>query len=225
MGRTRLAAVVVATALLAAPSAGGVTGQPIERGITVTGTAFVTTVPDRAGFRFGVRTQGTTASGTLAAASAAARKVVAAIEAAGVAAADIQTDQVSLAPRFVKGRVAGYVAADAVSVTIRDLGRLAAVIDGAVRAGATEVDGPSFSRSNTGELYRSALASAVADARAKAQALATAAGASVGSVLEVREGSDTGGDVVARAAPAAGPSVEPGTLEIDATVTVTFAAA
>ena len=111
------------------------------------------------------------------------------------------------------------------TVRIRNLGRLASVIDAAVRAGATEVDGPSFSRSNEGELYRGALASALTDARLKAQAIATAAGATVGSVIEVREGSDTGGAApIAAAGAPSGPSIEPGTLEIDATVTVTFAA-
>ena len=226
MGRTSLVAVAVAAALLAAASAGGVTAQPIERGITVSGTASVQVAPDRAGFRFGVRKQGATAAGTLAAADAAARKLVAAIEAAGVAAADLQTDQVSLAPQFAKGRLSGYVAVDAVSVQIRDLGRLPGVIDGAVRAGATEVDGPSFSRSNGAELYRKALASAIADARAKAQAIAAATGTSPGAIVEVREGGDTGGFVAAPAT-GGGPSVaiEPGTLEIDATVTVTFGAA
>jgi hypothetical protein len=225
MGRTSLVAIAVVAALLAASSAGGVTAPPIERGITVSGTGSLQTVPDQAGFRFGVRTRGATAAGTLGAASAAARRVVAAIEAAGVAAADVQTDQVSLAPQFAKGRLTGYVAADAVAVQIRDLGRLPAVIDGAVRAGATEVDGPSFSRSNGAELYRKALASAIADARAKAQAIAAATGTSVGAAVEVREGGDTGGGFVAMAAAGGGPSIEPGTLEIDATVTVTFATA
>ena len=226
MGRTSLVAVAVAAALLAAASAGGVTAQPIERGITVSGTASVRVAPDRAGFRFGVRKQGATAAGTLAAADAAARKLVAAIEAAGVAAADVETDQVSLAPQFAKGRLSGYVAVDAVSVQIRDLRRLAAVIDGAVRAGATRFDGPSFSRSNSDELCRKALASAIADARAKAGAIASATGASVGPIVEVREGGGSGDSFVAApAATGGGPSIEPGTLEIDATVTVTFGAA
>jgi uncharacterized protein YggE len=225
MGRTSLVALAVTAALLAASSAGGVTAQPIERGITVSGTGSLQTVPDQASLRFGVRKQGATAAGTLGAASAAARKLVAAIEAAGVARADVQTDQVSLEPQFAKGRLTGYVAADAVAVQIRDLGRLPAVIDGAVRASATEVDGPSFSRSNGAELYRKALASAIADARAKAQAIAAATGTSVGAVVEVREGGDTGGGFVAMAAAGGGPSVEPGTLEIDASVTVTFATA
>jgi uncharacterized protein len=226
IGRTSLIAVAVVTALLAASSAGGVTAQPIERGITVSGIGSLQTVPDQASFRFGVRKQGATAGGTLGAASAAARRVVAAIEAAGVAAADVQTDQVSLAPQFAKSRLTGYVAVDGVSVQVRDLRRVAAAIDGAVRAGATEVDGPSFSRSNGAELYRRALASAIADAHAKAQALAAATGTSVGAVVEVREGSDTGGGFVATpAATGSGPEIEPGTLEIDATVTVTFATA
>jgi uncharacterized protein len=226
IGRTSLVAGAVVVALLGAPRAGGVTAQQIERGITVSGTGSIQTVPDQASFRFGVRKQGATAAGTLGAASAAARRVVAAIEAAGVAAADVQTDQVSLAPQFAKGRLTGYVAVDAVSVQVRDLKRVAAAVDGAVRAGATGVDGPSFSRSNGAELYRRALASAIADARAKAQAIAAATGTSVGSVVEVREGSDTGGGFVsAPAATGGGPEIEPGALEIDATVTVTFAAA
>jgi uncharacterized protein len=225
MGRTSIAAVAAVTALLVAPSAVGVTAQPIERGITVSGTASVRSVPDQAGFRFGVQKQGATAAGTLAMATGAARKLVAAIEAAGVAAADVQTDQVSLAPRFAPGRLSGYVAADAVSVQIRDLARLPAVIDAAVRAGATQVDGPSFSRSNSSELYRQALARAIGDARAKARAVAAAAGTSVGAVLEVREGSDSGGGFVAQPASTSEPSIEPGSLEIAAIVTVTFATA
>jgi hypothetical protein len=43
-------------------------------------------------------------------------------------------------------------------------------------------------------------------------------------VIEVREGSDTGVASPVAAGGAPGPSIEPGTLEIDATVTVTFAA-
>src|SRR2546429_7927764 len=109
MGRTSLVAVAVMTALLAASSAGGVTAQPIERGITVSGTGSVQTVPDQASFRFGVRTQGATAAGTLGAAAAAARRVLAAIEARCGAAAEVQTDQVSLAPHFAKGPPTGYV--------------------------------------------------------------------------------------------------------------------
>jgi uncharacterized protein YggE len=179
-------------------------------------------VPDRADFSFGVGAQGATAAGTLAAATAAARKVAAAVKANGVATGDVRTDQVSLGPRFSKGRVVGYAAVNSVSVRVRDLARLAAVIDAAVRVGATSVDGPAFSRSNAAELYRKTLVGAIADARAKAETIAAAAGASVGPILEVREGASGGADFSAAAVPATGGGIEPGTQEIDASVTVTF---
>jgi uncharacterized protein YggE len=226
MDRRLLAAVVVATSLAVAPAGAAGPAAAIERGITVSGTASVTVVPDRADFAFGVRKQGAGAAATLAAARTAAAALVAALEASGVAAEDIRTDQLALAPRFSKGRVVGYAAVSSVSVRIRDLGRIAAVLDAAVRAGATSVDGPSFSRSNAAELYRQTLARALDDARAKAQTIAAAAGSSVGPILEVREGASSGTDFGAVAAPvSAGGGVEPGSQEIDASVTVTFAAA
>ena len=222
MGRRTLAVFALAAALVAAPAGAAGPQATIERGITVSGTAAVQVVPDRADFSFGVRTQGATAGGTLAAATDAARKLVAAMKANGVDTADIRTDQVSLGPRFSKGRLVGYAAVDSVSVRVRDLGRLAAVIDAAVRAGATSVDGPTFSRSNAAELYRKTLVGAIADARAKAETIAAATGASVGPILEVREGASTGADFSTAAAPVATGGIEPGTQEIDASVTVTF---
>jgi uncharacterized protein YggE len=229
MSRLTLPLAVLVAALLAGAaepqSAKGLAADVIEHGITVSGTATVTTTPDQADFFFGVRKQGATAAGTLAATNAAAEQLVAAIKSAGVAAADIRTQQVSLAPRFAKGRLAGYEGANAVSVRIRDLSRIAAVLDGAVGAGATEVDGPGFSRSDAGSIYRKALGTAIADARAKAQTIAAAVGVLVGPALQVKEGSDTGTVPAPAAAPSSGPSVEPGTQEIDATVTVTYAVA
>jgi uncharacterized protein YggE len=226
MGRTKLAGAAIAVALLAAPAGAAGPQAAIERGITVSGTASTKAVPDVADFRFGVSKRGATAVATLAAANQAAGQVVAALKANGIAAADIQTDQVSLAPRFVKGKLNGYFAANAVSVHVRNLASLATVIDGAVRAGATEVEGPSFSRSNASELYRKLLASAMADARAKANSIAATAGVSVGNVVEVREGSSTGGESFGKVDTAAAPSasVEPGSQDIVASVTVTFSA-
>ena len=85
MGRPTLAGLGLAVALVAAPAGAAGPQAAIERGITVSGTASVQVVPDRADFSFGVRAQGATAAGTLAAATAAARKVAAAVKANGVA--------------------------------------------------------------------------------------------------------------------------------------------
>ncbi len=196
-----------------------------SRSITTSGSGTVTAVPDRAQFSFGVQAQARTASAALEAADAQLRRVVAALRAAGLAAADLQTEQISLSPRITEegGQIEGYVAISSVSARIRDLGRAGDVVDAAVGAGANQVSGPMLMRSDEQQLYRNALRAAYADARVKAQALADAAGVTLGEATAVVE---AGGGAIPfaagdRAAEAA--LVEPGTQEIRATVTVTFA--
>jgi uncharacterized protein len=199
-----------------------------QSAITVTGTGTVETVPDEASFSFGVLTKGRTASAALAANSAEARRVIAAIVAAGIDRKDVRTDAVSLSPRTNENgeTILGYTAQNSVSVTLRNLDKAGAVIDAAVGAGANDVQGPNLVKSNQDRLYRDALKVAVADARAKAQVLATAAGRSAGRAMTIVESGATPPPVFAKAEAAmadSGPPIEPGTQEIQATVTVTFA--
>jgi len=228
-----ISALILAAGLLAAAALAGV-GRPepavsaapdAEQGITVIGTGVVTSVPDRADFSFGVTSEGRTAAAALAANAAEMRRVIAAIRAAGVAADDVQTQQISLSPRYTdEGEsIVGYTASNTVSARIRDLGRAGAVIDAAVEAGANQVFGPSLTRSDSNELYRTALRAAYANARAKAQALAAAAGITLGRAVDMVE---SGGPMPMPAAESArltDTPIEPGTQEIQATVTVTFA--
>lgn len=220
---------VVALAGAARPeSASGLAAQLRADGITVNGSAAVRAVPDRADFSFGVQSTGRTASAALDANSLEMRKVIATLRDAGVAAADIQTQQVALSPRLSDNgeTILGYIAQNTVTARLRDLDRAGAVIDAAVAAGANQVYGPSLSRSNEAELYRTALRSSVADARTKAQAIAAAAGVTLGAVVGVTE---TGGAPVPiegkGAATADAAPIEPGTQDILASVTVTFAVA
>ncbi len=201
-------------------------GQEAEgpaRSITTNGSGSVTTVPDRARFSFGVQAQARTASQALATADAQLRRVVAALREAGVAAADLQTEQISLSPRTSEDgvEIEGYIAVSSVSARIRELARAGAVVDAAVGAGANQVSGPMLTRSDEAQLYRSALRQAYADARVKAEALADAAGVTLGRPTAVVEGGGAMPFAGDRAAEAA--VVEPGTQEIQATVTVTFA--
>ena len=221
-----LVAVAVALAGVGLPErARGQEADPQTRSISASGTGTVIAVPDRAQFSFGVQSQARTASAALEAAGARLDRVVAALRQAGVAAADIQTEQLSLAPRTNDegAEILGYTAVSLVSVRLRDLGRAGAVVDGAVGAGANQVYGPSLVRSNQDALYRDALRAAYADARAKAQALAGAAGVTLGAMTATVEG---GGAVPLAAGQMedaqASATIEPGTQEIQATVTVTF---
>jgi len=197
-----------------------------QRSISATGSGTVNAVPDRAQFSFGVQSQARTASAAIQAADAALQRIVAALRQAGVAAADIQTEQLSLSPRTNDEgvEILGYTAVSSVSVRVRDLDRAGAVVDAAVAAGANQVYGPSLVRANQDALYRNALRAAYADARGKAQALADAAGVQLGAMTSTVEG---GGGAIPLAAgrmeDTKAASIEPGTQEIQATVTVTFA--
>ena len=192
---------------------------PAGKTITVTGTGSVETVPDRATFSFTVRTDAGTAKDALAQNGVAADAVVAALKGAKV-----QTSGLTLDQRYdANGNpIAGYTATTTVTADA-PLAQVGSLVDAAVAAGATNVSGPSFSRSDLDTLYDAALKDAVADAKSKAAAVAAAAGLTLGDVQTVVEGSQA---PVPLPLAAAGDStkIEPGTQEVDATVTVTFAA-
>lgn len=219
-------ALVVAFAGVGRPeSARG--SSPGSRSVTVTGTGNVQSAPDRAGLEVGVSSDATTAEAATTANAGKAAQVIAALRAAGVAKQDLQTDSVSVSPRWNdRGQQDGFTAQNSVQVKVRDVTRTGAILDAAVGAGATETSGPSFDQGNRAQLYRDALKAAFDDARAKAAVLVGEAGASLGPVLRIEESS-----APPEILPAAGTAlertpvptpVEPGTQSLQATVKVTF---
>ena len=220
------APVVLAVALAAATLPGSASSAAAEAGgITVQGTASVTSVPDRAELSFGVESQGQTAKAALAANATEMRKVIAAVKAAG--GTDVKTQSVSLSPRYNEtNEVQAFVATNSVSAAIGDVAKAGAVIDAAVNAGANQVYGPSLSTGDLTELYRQALKAAVANARANAQVLAAAANVSLGRVTAIVEGG--GGPqplpyAADKAMAVESTPIEPGTQQTTASISVTFA--
>lgn len=221
---------IVAALAAGAVAAGAVALQPggaaatPAGSIVVQGTGSVTTVPDRGAFSFGVVTPAKTAAAAMQANGAAMQRLVAALKLAGVAAADLQTTQISLDVTLAAGGggVAGYTATSSVTAQLRDLGAAGKLVDAAVAAGPDSVSGPSLSRSDTGALYGAALKKAVAAARTKAETLAAPSGLSLGRITGVTESGGEPVPVFAVGTPDS-TGVEPGTQEITATVTVTFA--
>jgi uncharacterized protein len=210
-------------------AAGGASDDP-RQGITVTGTGHAKAVPDEAEFSLGIMTKGQTARAALTANSAQMRELIAALKAAGLSARDIKTENVSVgASSDGTSTPEGFTARNSVSVHIRDLTRAGAVLDAASHAGANEVYGPTLSRSDREQFEAKALKDAVANARTRADALAEAAGVSLGVVTAIVEGSrEYPGPVLAmgeRTALDAKTPIEPGSEDITAVVTVTFAIA
>ena len=203
-----------------------------DKTITVTGMGRVTLTPDVADLRLGVNITRPTATAARDDAATAMTKVVAAIKAAGVADKDIQTSMLSLQPVYDystngQGKLTGFQVINVVAVTVRDISKVGDLIDAAVTAGATSVDGVTFRVDNETAAEAQARTAAVADARAKADALATAAGVSIQGVSQIAENTATVPyplPYAAGAAPAkdASTPVSPGTTEIDITVTVVY---
>ena len=225
---------LVAGALAAAVAFAGVGrpdtargSAPDTRSVTVTGTASVQAVPNRAGFSAGVSSNAATAQAALAANATKAARIVDALRSDGVDKADLQTQDVSVSPRWnEQGEQNGFTAHSSVQVHVQDVRAAGRLIDAAVAAGASETSGPSFDRGDRDALYRSALKEAFGNARLKADTLAGEAGASLGRVLRIEEAQAMSQPepmpLEMRAAADTTTPVEPGKQDVQATVTVTF---
>jgi len=207
------------------------TTSTIEHTITVNGTGRVTLTPDVADLRVGVDIIRPTATAARADAATAMTKVVAAIKKAGVADKDIQTSSLSLQPVYDysnngQGKLTGFEVQNIVAITARDISKVGDLVDAAVLAGATSVDGVTFRVDDETAAESQARTAAVSDARAKANALASAAGVSITGVSSIVENSSTVPSPIpyAAAAPAkdASTPIQPGTTEVDIVVTMVF---
>ena len=224
VGGLESGALAASAGALAAPAAAA------GEGITVVGSGSAQAVPDVAEWSFGVQTSGETAAAALAANSAAMDDVVAALRDSGIDEDDLQTEQVSVYPRTSDDglTVVGYDASNTVRATIRDLDRAGPTVDAAVSAGANQVYGPTLTLSDSKAQYSAAVEAAFDDARARAEAIAEKAGVSLGAPVAIVEGGGGGAApsfdrALAAEAGAADVSVQPGTQEVGATLTVTFA--
>lgn len=228
--------ILLAGVLLVAAAIAGVAQPHLGRSatpsagttITVTGNGTVDATPDQASFDFGVTTNGATAAEALNRNASEAQAIVDALKQAGVDSSDVQTTQVSLWPQTSNdGReITGYQASNSVQVTAA-LGKAGALVDAAVAAGANNVDGPNLDTADKSSLYDQALKQALGDAKGKAQAIADGAGLTITGVEKVTEGGQASplpyyGPMAAAAKSSV--SIEPGTQQIQASVTVTYTA-
>jgi uncharacterized protein YggE len=187
--RAHLAAGIIAGALFAAP-ASAQTALPAM--ISVTGEATLSVAPDQASIDGGVTTEAKTAREASDANNAAMGKVLLALKGAGIEEKDFQTSRLSLQPQSAPNRtgpavIVGYRASNRVTIRLRDVTKVAGVIDTLVSAGANDIGGINFTVSQASKLLDDAREQAVADARRKAEIYARAAGVTLGAPLSISE--------------------------------------
>lgn len=160
--------------------------------IHATGTGTVEIKPDIATLSIGVTTQGDTAATALSANSAAIEAVMMRLASNGIDARDMQTSNLYLNPNWTgydtgSPVISGYVASNMLTITVRDLDQLGAVLDSAVSDGANTLNGVTFGLADPAPVLDEARKEAVADARKRAELLATAAGMKLGRILTISE--------------------------------------
>lgn len=119
----------------------------------------------------------------------------------------------------------GFVAHNAVEVRIDDMSRAGEVADAVVQAGATSIDGIRFDIKDRAAAEREAIRLAVANARGRAEAAAAGAGRAIDRILKIEEGEPSAPRPMAmmRMEAASATAVEPGLIDVRATVTLTVA--
>ena len=207
--------------------------KPAYSSIRVTGEAAVTTKPDQAQIDVGVVTE---AKNAQAAATENAEKLDAVLgelrKVLGPG-ADIKSTSYSLTPMYHYPKeggtptITGYSATNVIQVKTNELTQVGKIIDTAAQSSANRIQSLQFTLKDEQAVYIQALREAVAKARAKAEAIASALGLKIVRVLSVEEGGPLSRPVYAEgmqtraaAAPVQTP-VEPGTIEVRATVTLT----
>lgn len=223
----RVALCVLLSLLLAAPATAA--AEKLEKLVTVSGEATVSAVPDAATIRIGVSSQGKTARAASETNAKDMSAVIAAMKDAGIPDRDIQTSSLSLQPQYdqkqnVGSRLVGFQVNNIVTIKLRDIGRLATVIDRAIAAGANEMSGIEFEVSEHSKLLDQARAAAVADARRKAELYAGAASMKIGRVMAISEEGQAPPRRYAPMLRAGTPAtpISPGEQTLRAVVTVSF---
>lgn len=185
----RIATAVVAASLALVPSA--IADTPAPSTLTVDGNGSVFIGPDLATI---VISEDRSATSSLSALSGVNRRIdviTASLRSLGVPSSAVQTESVSVSRSTAKGgpighrrRVRDFIATESISVTAAT-SLAGPVIDAASRAGATDVEGPSFSFSNPSAGVHAANAAALADALDQADAAAAGIGYTITGVQSV----------------------------------------
>jgi uncharacterized protein len=205
-----------------------------DRWVEVSGEGSVNAAPDFARVTLGVTSTGKNVGEAMATNAKAANALVSLIKSEGVAPADIQTSDLSISPMFSEAApgqasaptITGYSVSDNVTVTVRDIPRLGALLDKAVTAGANSIYGIGFGHNNASALLDKARPLAVADARRKAEIYASAGGGRIGRLMVLTEEAGRQPPVAfsrAYAAGAAAPTpIEAGEDKLTVTITARF---
>ncbi len=201
--------------------------EKLPPSIRTSGEAVVTVNPDRAEIDVGVVTQADTSQAAVSQNAQKLEATLASLRRLLGANSDIKTISYSVSPNYRYPKeggeptIAGYTTTNIVRVALDDLTKVGQVIDTATQAGANRIQSLRFLLKDEQAVQSRALREAAVKARTKAEALASALSLRIVRVLSVLESGSPAypvRDVSFARAEAASTPIEPGTIEVRATI-------
>lgn len=241
MNRSTLRCLVPTAALLVLAACTAANAEETSpRTIRVSGSATVKVAPDRGRVSVSVVSRAASAREASEANARASKAVLERLRAAVKAPGQVSTSGYELAAEYdynqqpgSRGpRLVGYLSTNRFSVVTADLDGVGALIDAAIAAGATQVDSISFFLDDEEKVRQQALLEAGRKAKDEAETVARSLAVNLGEVLDASTTGSVGPvpvfhgrEKMAMMADAAAPATEmvPGSLDVGASVTVTFA--
>ena len=201
--------------------------------ITVNGEATIAAEPDQAQIDIGVTTQARNAPDASKENAERSTRVAAEVKKVLGKGDEVKTSGYTLNPQYRypqggKPEIVGYVASNTVRVKMGKLDDVGKLIDAAMQAGANNINRLAFTLKDEEATRLEALRQASAKARAKAEAIAAALGLKVVRISAVQEGERSFQPVMraqmarSEAGAAAPTPIEPGTVEVRSSVTLTI---
>lgn len=230
---TKPMAVCTAVLMVLSLSACAVTGTSAEKTIQVSSTEEVKVVPDIAEISFAVSTQGTDPKTTQQQNSTDVDKVISFLKESGLDEKSIQTSNYGLEPIYdwnAGQTITGYQMHTGIVVSDVPIDSAGTLISSSIEAGINNIDQVSYLSSKYDESYQEALTKAIASAKEKAQAIASSSGYTIEGLSNVVENSTYNNSRYTSYTASGSGSVadekamviEPGQINVEADVTVTY---
>ena len=158
--------------------------------ITVNGKAVVNVKPDKIVISLGIETWNTDIAIAKSKNNEVLRQTVAAVRECGVPEKDIQTDHLSIEPRWddsYRLNFIGYFVRNTLVATLSDAAKVEQLVTAALESGVNYVHGIEFQTSEFKEHREKARELALKAAREKAEKMAAVLGQSIGNPLRINE--------------------------------------
>ena len=159
--------------------------------ITVGGEAVVNVKPDKVVVSFGIETWDADINVSKQKNNEILKKAVAAMKECGVPEKDIQTDQLSIEPRwhgsYEKQNFIGYFVTNTVMVTLSEVKKVEQLVSSALAAGVTNIHGLDFQTTEFKKYREEARDLALKAAKEKAEKMSAILGQTIGRPLQINE--------------------------------------